>query len=302
MTSKVAAKQFRKLDSDYKWLIELTNYEEMAMKMLEPVKVREIEPVLICCSGTGDAAKLWDYFRAVLSSATQSRSYGTGRALPWMLLDGKTNTFLGLFLFADMSPWPEINEYIGGRLSGIYPGTAKDGTPLLTTLPHLACIKRCLPTPEFGDLTGGKLLTLACMSQEPLRTYELKYGMAVSHVCVRALHGKASQYNRLDANGLKLLGVNEETDVATYVFDVRKKAAQFLRGEVQRMGKSNSKTLQHNWEFWKERWLSIRLSRLADGETLVVDKERLRLSLRLKEMRGRQLNNVFKRPNEVPHD
>jgi hypothetical protein len=194
------------------------------------------------------------------------------------LFDEVSGGLLGIFAITDAHQnnpymedkfgWHEID--MPDRHAGQIRNKAK-----FNGLHTIIVLRRCLPLFEFGQMLGGKLLTLAALSNELIRALEVQYSFKVSMMYAKALHGKSSQYNRLQSHGFMLDGIDINGS-GYYMSELRKGAYSFLRGDKPKMGKSKLKKYADNVEFWRERWLLPRAeSRLVTDITFDLDRYRL---------------------------
>lgn len=249
-------------DKIKQFYIKLMNREMFALSFVKPIDPMNIKPKAMVCT-TADTRFLWDYFRCALSTEPQSSSVmGTGRLTQWLLFDENTGGILGLWANGDAPlPWKPFDAWLGAKIGGT--------NSEIPTAAHVTYMCRCLPLYEFGDLTGGKLITLLATSRECMRTLELRYSYKFAALMVKTLHGKSSQYNRMHAQGLEFVGEHEGRGL--YVQELRKKGLRFLKGEVTQMGKTKCPTFEDQFKFWQERWLSVRLKGSTEEIPIIND-------------------------------
>jgi hypothetical protein len=267
----LAKRRLDKISDQNRWLRELCGFEEQALAMVRPVDLATMEPEIIECR-KGDANVMFNYWRAVLSSEPQGKSYSWyGRSASFLVRDRVSGGFLGVFAISDppntLKPmlrhfkWDENEE---ARL-------ARQHQALM--------LRRCLPIYEFGQMTGGKLLALAATSQEVLRLFELRYSFQFVYFLIRTLHGKSSQYNRLQQRGIELIEVDAENK-GFYGMELRKKALAYMR-EGTPYGKTAMHKLGDQVDYWKDRWLNARVQSTGNPSLITPDPERYRLSNQL---------------------
>ena len=167
---------------------------------------------------------------------------------------------------SDLKPF---DEFVGAKLGGFHSDNP--------TAPYVVYITRCLPAFEFGSLTGGKLLALLASSRECIRMLEVTYSFRFAAMMVKTLHGKSSQYNRLNQRGLEFVGSFDGRGL--YMQELRKKGYRFLRGDVAKMGGMKGWSFADQVSYWKDRWLSIRLN--EGGGLVEMDREAYTLSLKM---------------------
>lgn len=248
---------------DLKFIKEMMEVEAKALKMLKPVPVETLRPKVVLA--TPKTLPYFHYWRTVISSEPQNRRVAKGRQSPYFMFDETSKGLLGVFLYTDSPPNdPFLEPYLGWDKHDIPKEKWKTANDIKNTrkrdLIHtLLLLRRCLPLYEFGDLTGGKCLTYAALSKELIRAIEIEYSFKVSLLQIKTLHGKASQYNRID--GLEYLGIDPVDKLGQYIFELRKNATAYLRGEKPDMGKFLVKPFAENMQFWRERWLLPRAER-----------------------------------------
>lgn len=244
----------------YGWMKELSDIEPLAMSLVRPFNPFAIKPILRKVVTTQDRA-IFNYFRVILSSADQNQSVqAMGRGAQWMLFDGESGCFLGLWAMTGTpTPWGFFSDWAGGKV-GIS-GADKNGS---NTSEMVQSIIRCIPLAEFGLLTGGKLLTLLATSSEVLRVYELQFSIMIMAVVIKTLHGKAAQYNRLHARGLEDCGLAPD-GAGVYILQTHKNSKAVLTGASKDPGKKLTHGLAQQTDYWKDRWLVNRRDLLEDG-------------------------------------
>lgn len=262
-----------KIKTQNKWLRKLCDVEHQALAMCRPVDLATCEPEIIVVD-KGRERDLFDYWRVVLSSETQSPHFaGAGRSLSLLVRDRMTGAFLGVVGLSDPpNHWTQLINYLGW--------TKENDHLRLANQHRIVMMRRCLPVFEFGQMTGGKLLALMATSRDVIRILELRYSYQYLLFGIRTLHGKGSQYNRLNQRGIELIDV-DETDHGFYAMELRKKAVSFLRGEAGSYGKTATFTVADQIQFWRDRWLSTRMKSLSAPSTIEIDPARYRLSEQL---------------------
>lgn len=248
---------------DLKFIKELMELEARALKMLKPIPVETLKPKVV--AATPKTLQFFHYWRTVISSEPQLRRVAKGRQSPYFVFDETTGGFLGVFLYTDSPPNdPFLEPFLGWDKHDIPKEQWKTANDIKNTrkrdwIHSLLLMRRCLPLYEFGDLTGGKGMTYMALSRELIRAIEIEYSFKVSLFQIKTVHGKSSQYNRID--GLQYLGVDPVDNMGQYVYELRKNAIEFLRGNKSELGKFNLNSYAENMQFWKERWLLPRAER-----------------------------------------
>ena len=250
------------------WLHKLTSVEPVALSMLKPMDLTQIEPEVLECR-TGQLADVFDYWRVVLSSEPQQPSFaGAGRSSPLVVLDKTSGGFLGVIALSDppntSKPMMRLFEW------------DKNDDMRLKRQHQVIMMRRCLPIYEFGGMVGGKLLALIATSQEVMRLYELRFSFQYVYFIIRTLHGKGSQYNRLHPRGIELVEVDDEGK-GFYAMELRKKGLAHMRTGSPLGGTAMYK-LGDQVAYWKERWLKARLESTGNSPIITFDPERYRLS------------------------
>jgi len=251
-----------------RWLHELTSVEPLALSMLKPIDLTQIEPEILECR-TGPLADVFNYWRVVLSSEPQQPNFaGAGRSSALVIRDRKTEGLLGLVALSDppntSKPMMRLFEW------------DKNDDMRLAHQHQVIMMRRCLPLYEFGQMTGGKLLALAATSQEVMRLFELRFSFQYVYFIIRTLHGKGSQYNRLHQRGIELVEVDAEGK-GFYAMELRKKGLGYMRASTPFGGTSMYK-LADQVDFWKTRWLTSRLQSTGRGPLITPEPEKYRLS------------------------
>lgn len=252
------------------WLRKLCNVEHQALAMCREIDLANFDPeVVVVDKGLG--IDLFNYWRVVLSSEPQSPHFaGAGRSLALLVRDRISGGFLGVVALSDPpSHWTQLVNHLGW--------TRETEHLRLANQHRIFMMRRCLPVYEFGQMTGGKMLALLATSRDVIRTLELRYSYQFLLLGIRTLHGKGSQYNRLNQRGINLIDV-DDTDHGFYAMELRKKAVAHLRGEADDYGKTLTYPLASQVEYWQERWLQARMTSLSVGPVIKLDPERYRLS------------------------
>ncbi|MCL4743864.1 MAG: DUF4338 domain-containing protein [Burkholderiaceae bacterium] len=264
--------QLDKIKRQNHWLRELCDVEEQAIRMCGEIDLATCDPEVLVAD-KGPTRLIFDYWRVVLSSETQSPHFsGAGRSIALIVRDRNTRRFLGVVGLSDPpTHWTQLMTHLGWL--------ENDGLRLQHQH-RVFMMRRCLPAFEFGRMTGGKLLALAASSRDVIRILELRYSYQFLFFGIRTLHGKGSQYNRLNQRGIELIDV-DDTDHGFYGMELRKKAVSFLRGETDAFGKTTTFTFADQVNYWRERWLKARMSSLSVGSTITLDPESYRLSAML---------------------
>ena len=250
------------------WLHKLTSVEPVALSMLKPMDLTQIEPEVLECR-TGQLADVFDYWRVVLSSEPQQPSFaGAGRSSALVVRDKTSGGILGLVALSDppntSKPTMRLFEW------------DKNDDMRLKHQHQVIMMRRCLPVYEFGGMVGGKLLALIATSQEVMRLYELRFSFQYVYFIIRTLHGKGSQYNRLNQRGIELVEVDDEGK-GFYAMELRRKGLAHMRTGSP-VGGTQMYKLGDQVAYWKERWLAARLQSTGLSSSITFDPERYRLS------------------------
>jgi hypothetical protein len=250
------------------WLRSLCDVEEKALSMCVPVDLANMEPELIECR-KGDDLKVFNYWRVMLSSEPQRlRVTRGGRNALFLVRDKKTGGFLGVFaltsLFGGCEPVYELFDW---KINGEGEQSRQH---------QLLLLRRCLPLYEFGQMTGGKFLALVASSQEAVRIMELRFSFQFAYLSVRSMHGKGSQYNRLNQRGLDYLGLGP-TGSGYYGMELRKGGIEYMRSGAP-YGATKMHKLKDQIAYWEERWLKARLESTQKPSIITPDRETYRLS------------------------
>ena len=263
----------------HNFIMNLCSAEVGALSLLKDINVATIDPIIV--KTNTDTLRYWNYWRFVLSSEDQTHKIGSGRVNNYFMFDKTSGGLLGLFAITDTAIddfflrdrwcWGE-HDIVKTR--GIRNSTQK------RTRPSAKCLSRCIPLYEFGTLLGGKLLTLSAMSTELIRSLEITYSFKLSVLYTIALHGKSSQYNRLNNNGLNFEGVSV-TDAGYYIKELRKGGENYLSGKKKTLGKLKTDSFAINCTDWKERWFLPRAESLKI-KTITFDKSKYSLEQKIR--------------------
>lgn len=259
------------------WLRDLCNVEDVALRMCVPIDLATMEPEVISCSTKDRAHDVFDYWRVVLSSEPQLPRYsGAGRTLSLLIRDKVSGGFLGVVALSDPpNHWTQLVQHLGWD-------QGEEGNALRLRSQHqVVMMRRCLPIYEFGQMVGGKMLALLATSRDVMRVLELRYSYQFLLFGIRTLHGKGSQYNRLNQRGIELINV-DDTAHGFYAMELRKGVTEYLRGKKPAPGKAATFTLAEQVDYWRERWLAARLQSTGKPSLIVPDPERYRLSSMIK--------------------
>lgn len=239
----------------FKWMTELTDIEALAMDLIRPFDPTKVSPILLRVTSRQEV-NLFDYFRVLYSSDDQNTKVNvSGRTSNWMVFDEVSGAFLGLFSLTDsVLPWVPFNEWAGGVI-----GARTGGHNTHHTVINL---RRCLPEPTFGQLTGGKFLALLASSRDVLSMYELRYSFPVTAIVVKTTHGKSSQYNRL--RGFEYRGLSHD-GAGVYIVQCREHSKQFLLEQRLDPGRELTYGAADHVAHWKSRWLPNRIGRTDNG-------------------------------------
>ena len=266
-----------KVRKQNQWLRGLCDVEEAALRMCVPIDLMTCEPEVIVCD-KGMSRDLFDYWRVVLSSEPQLPHFaGAGRSLALLIRDRVSGGFMGVVALSDPpNHWTQLIKMLGWD----------ERDDLRLAHQHRICMmRRCLPVYEFGRMTGGKFLALTATSQEVMRVLDLRYSYQLLFLGIRTLHGKGSQYNRLQQRGIELYDV-DDTNHGFYGMELRKKALSYLRGETDKYGKAANYSLKDQLAYWRERWLPARMKSQNTGPVIEIDPARYRLSDQLASKRA----------------
>ena len=152
-----------------------------------PEDYRKLEPVLVFVD---DVKKgfIWSILRTFTS--TLHWNHSPGRLLRFIVMDSKTNTYLGVISVA--------SDFIslGGRDD--YIGWTYDDRIKHKRLNHTAIGSSIVPTQPIGyNYTGGKLISLLLLSGEIQKIWNERYEDTLVGISTTSLYGGYSQYNRL---------------------------------------------------------------------------------------------------------
>jgi len=179
---------------------ELKRVEGVAVSLLRRVDYGNIKPRLVFCAPKDKP--VWDYLRNVVSSAPWTDR--PGRALFLFCVDAVSGGIMGIVdLGSDLAILGPRDKYIGWTQKR----RLTDG--------GLRCMMNlgtCVAVAPFGQLTGGKYMSVAVTSREMGQTWQSRYGDVLAGVTTTSLYGESSQYNRLDE--YKYLGTTNGGGIA----------------------------------------------------------------------------------------
>ena len=250
-----------------RWLRGVCNVEEQALRMVLPVDLSQIDPELIECRTASEMA-LFNYWRVMLSSEPQGLSFhGGGRSTAIIVRDRTTGAFLGCLALNTPPPLRPIRKLFDW-----------DANPesRLAHQHQILMLSRCLPIYEFGQMLGGKMLALLATSQELVRLFELRFSFQYVYMVICTLHGKGSQFNRLQQRGIELIDKDDQGR-GCYVMELRKKGLEYMRDGTP-YGKTRMFKLADQTSYWQQRWLVSRLESTHKSPLITPDPERYRLS------------------------
>ncbi len=251
---------------------KLTEVELPALSLLKPIDLANFDPMIKVATTPKEMA-LWQYWRCALSSEGQTgRAFTQGRYICCFLFDKVSGGLLGVFAVGDAPmQYPFLEKHLGWEEKNDLSKTnRKYNATKWAKLNSILYVHRCLPVYEFGQLTGGKLMTLMATSYEFVRMLELKYSYSYALFLIRTLHGKASQYNRLHDRKIVFIG-DDPDHRGLYWMELRKKAIRYLKGDSPVLGRWNGFHLKDQVDYWKDRWGLPRAERQGIT-TLTFDK------------------------------
>lgn len=274
-----------KQTANRRFALDLTKVERQALSLIRPFDPHNIDPVLYDAASP-DVLAIYSYFRVALSSAEQGVSDGIGRSARYIMIDRVSGAFLGLFCLA--SPTSQIPLIT--RMCGWDEHVPMDGRPRTNNAfqferyRSVLKLTRCIPLFEFGNLLGGKLLAMAAINSDIVRLFEVKYSLPFVAAYWTTLHGKASQYSRLEAHNIRLVGTDEfeGRERGVYWADMRKGAVEFLSGKKNSPGKIATPNYADTLKEWTDRWYAPRLERLNITGLITPEVDQYRVSDKVK--------------------
>lgn len=156
---------------------------------------QKLKPILVYADSEIDSnlTKTWNTIRTFTS--TMKNNNNLGRNLKFIVIDEITGKYLGVICissdFLDLTP---RDKYIGWSRE-----VKTDGS----MINHTAICSTVVPLQPLGyNYTGGKLLSLLCLSDEVQNKWKEIYGDKLIGITVTSLWGKSktnhlSQYDRL---------------------------------------------------------------------------------------------------------
>ena len=257
-----------KIRKQNRWLRDACSVEEAALGMVKPIDLATMEPEVLECRN-GQALQVFNYWRVVLSSEPQLPNFaGAGRSAALIVRDRTSGGFLGVVALSDP---PNTSK----PLMKLF-GWDRNEDGRLARQHQVLMMRRCLPLYEFGQMTGGKMLALMATSQDVMRVMEMRFSFPYVFFVIRTLHGKGSQYNRLNQRGIELVEVDGEGK-GFYAMELRKKGLAYMRDGAP-FGKTAMYSLGDQVAYWQTRWLKARMESTGKGSLITPDVERYRLS------------------------
>ena len=207
------ARTLDRIGKQNRWLREVCDVEEMALRMVVPIDLATMQPEIVEVR-KGTLMQLHNYWRVVLSSEPQFTTFsGGGRSSALLIRDKVSGGFLGVVGLSDPPGCIPMMKLFGWDVND---------DARLARQHQVTMMRRCLPIYEFGQMTGGKLLALMATSREIVRVMEMRFSFQYAMFVIRTLHGKGSQYNRLNQRGIELIEV-DESGKGFYAMELRKK-------------------------------------------------------------------------------
>jgi len=167
----------------------------------DPMDFEKLEPEMIYTSKTdmtdhsaGTWQDIWNVFATMLSSMRNSSNIG--RNLHYVIRDRVTKKYLGITCltgdFIDLTP---RDDYIGWERE------YKTNSGKLNN----SCIgSTIVPTQPLGfNYTGGKLISLLCLSDQVQNDWENNYGDKLVSVTTTSLYGKSKEHGISQYDNLK---------------------------------------------------------------------------------------------------
>ena len=234
-----------KIAKQNRWLRDVCDVEDVALAMVKPIDLATMEPEIVEVR-KGILMQVHNYWRVVLSSEPQLTTFsGGGRSSALIMRDRTTGGFLGVVGLSDPPGCKPLMKLFGWD-------TNEDAR--LARQHQVTMMRRCLPIYEFGQMVGGKLLALMATSRDIIRVLEMRFSFQYTMFAIRTLHGKGSQYNRLNQRGIELIEVDDEGK-GFYAMELRKKGLAYMRDGTP-FGKTAMYPLADQVEYWKTRWLT----------------------------------------------
>ena len=261
------ARLLDRIGKQNRWLRDVCDVEEMALRMVVPIDLATMQPEIIEVR-KGTLMQLHNYWRVVLSSEPQFTTFsGGGRSSALLIRDQTSGGFLGVVGLSDPPGCIPMMKLFGWDVND---------DARLARQHQVTMMRRCLPIYEFGQMTGGKLLALMATSREIVRVMEMRFSFQYTMFVIRTLHGKGSQYNRLNQRGIELIDV-DEAGKGFYAMELRKKGLAYMRDGAP-FGKTAMYPLAEQVAYWKTRWLPARMASTGNSSIITPDPERYRLS------------------------
>lgn len=226
-----------------------------------------IDPIIVEARTQRDR-DLCNYWRHVISSEPQvALSYG--RDVQFYVIDRNSGLLLGLFTIVSALTNLKARDVVIGW-------SPEQRKRLISRVVYLS---RCLPTQPFGSLIGGKLLALMATASEVIRTLELRYSFPIVGMMIRTLHGKSSQYNRLEDRWIEFIG-DDGQGKSLYLAELKSKGFRYLRGDApEAKMRPRTFTIAQQVDYWKQRWYLPRLESMRSTRPEVLEWDPSRYAL-----------------------
>ena len=147
----------------------------------------DLEPELVY-PDTPDLNADWNNLYLFVS--TKKTTLGIGREIRYLIRDAKTRTYLGVIALG--------SDFIDLTCRDEYIGWTREDKQDNSRLNHTCIGSTIVPTQPFGfNYTGGKLLSLLCLSDPVQNRWKEQYGDVLAGVTTTSLYSTFSQYNGL---------------------------------------------------------------------------------------------------------
>ncbi len=172
-------------DTNYNKYNFLEYYKKKIWIPITPESYKDLEPEVLLCSNKN--IKEWNIIRTFTS--TMINNSNIGRQLFFIILDKKTNKYLGIIClsgdFLDLTP---RDKYIGWNRDS---KTNK-------MIKHTAIGSTIVPTQPLGySFLGGKLIALLLLSDVVEKSWNNKYKEKLVGITTTSLYSSFSQYQNL---------------------------------------------------------------------------------------------------------
>lgn len=239
--------RLQRIRENLNWLKKI---EPIALKYYFEPDWEKLDPAIRMVK-TAQDRDIYNYFRFAVSSEPQWKGGWMWKQKEYIVYDKNSWAILWISAIKNNRKLPNfyVNHFQTNR------------TKIEEESNHLMQISRCLPLQPFWTLLWWKLVALLTTSKEVIRNLELTYSVNIVWLVIKTLHGKSSQYNRLEDRNIYFLWEHEGWGYN--LCELKKWLDKFLRWEIpEKKLKNKTFSISEQLEYWKERWYLPRLKSL----------------------------------------